>query len=269
MGRLLAVLLVMAMPRLLAAQGVRLELRPHAGDTLVMRMQQKVEVIATSRVNGRDSTVSMRRDVTLFSRSVVEGADQAGATIASLADSLLVEEHGVWQSRHLGSRVVMRLEPDGTTRLLDGGDALTSDAIVLLGQMPATLPGHAIRVGERWSHSTTMPIPGQPAGVGAGKLATTFRLDSLSRYGDVAYVSLKGTLSRPDGGVMLPHGVRYESTGTIVGQLRVDRRRGWLTALKATIDVKSVLTASNAAAPVHVTTRIVQTLRVLDPVDKP
>ncbi len=267
LGRVLAVALVMAMPRLLPAQGVRLELRPHAGDTLSMRMQQKVEVIATSRVKGRDSTVSMRRDVTLLSRSVVEAADPSGATIASLADSLIVEEHGTRQARHLGSRLVMRLEPDGTTRLLDGGNALTSDAVALLGQMPATLPGRDIRVGERWSHSTSMPIPGQPAGVSAGSLATTFRLDSLSRYGDVAYVSLKGTLSRPDGGVLLPQGVRYESTGTIVGQLQVDRRRGWLTALKATIDVKSVLTASGVA-PVHVSTRIVQTLRVLDPVDK-
>lgn len=255
-------------PRMAAAQGVKLELRPHSGDTLHLRMQQKVEVVATSKVKGNDSTVSMRRDVTLLSRSVVQGADPDGATIVALADSLIVEEHGAREVRPLGSRVTMRLAPDGTARVLDGGGALTSDAVALLGQMPATLPGRRVAVGERWSNSVAMPIPGQPEGVGAGTLETTFRLDSLSRYGDIAYVSLQGKLARPDGGVLLAHGVRYESSGTVTGHLELDRRRGWLTTLRASIVVRSVLTAAGAP-PVHVSTRIVQTLHVLDPVDKP
>lgn len=267
-GRLVAVALVVALPRVAAAQGLTLELRPHVGDTLRLRTQQKVEVIATSKVRGKDSTVTMRRDVTLFSHSVVQSADPSGATIVAFADSITVEEHGGGQGRALASRVTMRLAPDGTTRVLDSGGALTSDVVAMLGQMPATLPARPIAVGERWSHSAPVPIPGQPEGAGTGTLATTFRLDSLSRYGDVAYVSLHGTLARPDGGVVLPQGVRYESGGTISGQLQLDRRRGWLTALRATIVAKSVLTAAGAA-PVHVTTRIVQTLQVLDPVDKP
>jgi len=267
LGRLLVVALVVALPRLAAGQGVRLELRPHSGDTLHLRMQQKVEVIATSKMKGRDSTVSMHRDVTLLSRSAVERVDPSGATIVALADSLVIEEHGVRQARPLGSRVTMRLSPDGTTRVIDGGGALSGDAVALLGQMPATLPDRPISVGERWSHEVAMPIPGQPEGAGAGTLTTTFRLDSMSRYGDVAYVSLHGKLARPDGGVLLPQGVRYESSGTITGHLQLDRRRGWLTALRASIVVRSVLTAAGAA-PVHVSTRIVQTLHVLDPVDK-
>lgn len=268
--RLLGVaLLLAALPVTASAQGVKLELRPHAGDTLHLRMQQKVEVVATSRVKGRDSTVSMKRDVTLLSRSAVERADATGATVVALADSLIVEEHGGRHARPLGSRVAMRLAPDGTTRVLDdGGGALGRDAVALLAQMPATLPDRPIAVGERWTRSAPMPIPGQPEGAGAGTLTTTFRLDSLSRYGDVAYVSLNGTLERPDGGVLLPAGVRYESSGTITGHLQLDRRRGWLTALRASIAVRSVLTAEGAA-PVHVSTRIVQTLNALGPVDKP
>lgn len=233
-----------------------------------MKLQQRVEVVATSRVKERDSTVTMRRSTTLSSRSVVQATDASGATIVALADSMTVVEGGRRHSREIGARVVMHLAPDGTTRVIDDGGALVGDAAAMVRQMPATLPDHPIAVGTSWSHTAVMPIPGQPEGAGAGAVTTTFRLDSLSRYGDVAYISLRGRLARPEGGVMLPNGVRFESSGSMVGTVQVDRRRGWLTALRATIHVESVLTASGMA-PVRVRTRVEQTMNTADPVDKP
>jgi len=268
----LACMIGLAAPLGLGAQdangaGVRVELRPHGGDTLHMRLEQQVEVVARSKVKERDSTVVMRRSTTLYSRSVVRSADQEGATIAALADSIAVFEDGETRSRKLRARVVMHLAPDGTTRVLDDGGVLAGDAAALIRQMPATLPDHPITVGTTWTHTAAMPIPGQPEGIGAGEVTTTFRLDSLSRYGDVAYISLRGKLARPDGGVMLPNGVRFESSGNMTGTVQVDRRRGWLTTLRSTIIVESVLTASGMP-PVRVRTRVQQTMSTSDPVDK-
>lgn len=269
MGKIVATFACVAALALPAgAQGVRLELRPHGGDTLHMRLEQNLEVVARSRVKERDSTVIMRRSTTLHSRSVVQSVDPKGATIAAFADSMSITEGGATRSRKLRARVLMHLAPDGMTRVLDDGGVLAGDAAALIRQMPATLPDHPIEVGARWTHTAAMPIPGQPEGIGAGEVTTTFRLDSLSSYGDVAYISLRGKLARPDGGVMLPNGVRFESSGSMVGSVQVDRRRGWLTALRATITVESVLTASGMP-PVRVRTRVEQVVSTMDPVDKP
>ena len=254
---MVALLLVAGAPA--GAQGVRLELRPRVGDTLRLRMEQSVEVIATSHVQGRDSTVTMRRTVTLFSRSVIEQVDASGARVLAMADSMLMTDGSARQMRQLGARVTMHVAPDGTTRILDAGGAMTPETAALISQTPAMLPARPVPIGGSWTHSTVMPIPGQPEEAGAGTLAATFHLDSLSHYGDLAFVTMHGTLSRPDGGVMLPRGVRYESSGTLSGTLRVDRRRGWLTDLRATILVRSVLTAQGAP-PVNVRTRVTQTV---------
>jgi hypothetical protein len=69
-----------------------------------------------------------------------------------------------------------------------------------------------------------------PPGKG-GALKATFRLDSISRTGDLAYVSLRGTLRRDS-----PPTV---TTGLVTGTLVVDRQRGWLTDSRATIHVTS------------------------------
>jgi hypothetical protein len=121
------------------------------------------------------------------------------------------------------------------------------------------------RYGATWSHAAAVPIPGQ-LGAPTGKLHVTFRLDSLSRYGDVAYISMSGTVARPKSGA--GGGMTYESDGTVVGALEMDRRRGWLTSMRATITTKSAVTQDLGAQPVHVRTKITQWMRVIDPVDR-
>lgn len=264
---LLLLPLLAAMPRPAAAQGVLLELRPRAHDTLRLRLDQELEVVATMKVGGIDSLVTMQQRLTAHSRSIVQRADGRGATITAITDSAMVRSAPGAPARRTmsGARVSLHIAPDGRTRVLDAGGNLTPEASALVAGMPATLPRHAIEVGDSWSHVSTVPIPGQPEGAGGGTLTATFRLDSLSRYGDVAYVSIRGTLSRPPGGVKLQQGLTFESAGTVLGSMQVDRRRGWLTSMRAVIDVKSVLSPPAATgAAMHVRTRVTQWLRAVD-----
>ncbi len=249
-----------------AAQGVRLELRPHVGDTVSLRMDQTVETVATQRVRGADSTLAMQRAVTVFSRSVPLRVDRAGTTVLAISDSMIItDEHGRTARLGLGgARASLHVAPDGATKVVDNAGMLSAEAAALVGQMPATLPDGPVQVGATWTHAAAVPLPGA-ADAGAGRLRVTFRLDSLSRYGDVAFVSLQGTVARPKGGD--GRGRTYESDGTVTGALQVDRRRGWLTSMRMTITTKAALTRAAGEPPVHVRTRITQWLRVL--VDKP
>ncbi|HEX5580078.1 MAG TPA: hypothetical protein VFX39_00785, partial [Gemmatimonadaceae bacterium] len=246
-------------------------LRPHVGDTIRLRMDQDVEVVATSRMRGRDSTYRMQRHLTVHSRSIIERADAAGAVVLAVTDSAVVRDGSAPPRRTMaGGSIQFHVAPDGATRVMDGGGMLTPEASALVAQMPATLPKGELEIGDSWRHAVQVPIPGLPTGAPTGTLIATFRLDSLSRYGDVAYVSMRGSLARPAGGVALPQGGRYESTGTVIGQLEVDRRRGWLTGMRATVSVRSVLTPPPGvdAAPMHVSTLVKQWLRSVDAVDK-
>jgi hypothetical protein len=252
------------------AQGVLLELRPHTGDTVRIRLDQDVEVVATRKVDGRDSVVTMRRHLTVHSRSIVKHTDARGATVTAVTDSMLVREDdgGTVRAGFASATAQLLISPDGTTRVLSDGGLMTPEASALVSQMPATLPGRKVVPGATWSQATAVPLPGQADGPPAGRLTATFRLDSLSRYGDLAFVSMRGTLERPRGGVKLPKGGRYESAGTVTGSFQLDRRRGWLTDVRATITTKSVVTQGQTGSePVHVSTRVTQWLRA-GPVDK-
>ena len=259
-----------ALPLLLAApaaaQGVRLELRPHVGDTLHLRMDQTIETVATQRVRGADSTVAMQRAVTVFSRSVPQRADRGGTLVLAISDSMTMrDERGRVARLGLGgARASLHVAPDGATKVLDNAGMMTPEAAALVGQMPALLPAGPVKVGGTWSHAAAVPLPGVDD-AGAGRLRVTFRLDSLSSYGDLAYVSMQGTVARPKGGA--GGGRTYESDGTVAGALEVDRRRGWLTSMRMTITTKAAVTRAPGQPPVHVRTRITQWMRVL--VDKP
>jgi hypothetical protein len=129
--------------------------------------------------------------------------------------------------------------------------------------MPATLPAEPVPVGGTWSKVMTIPLAGQVGEEGAAILHTTYRLDSLSSDGAIAYISMQGTLSRDSTAAALPHGVRFSSTGNMTGSLLVDRIRGWWSESAAVISVRSTLTPppGGKAQPVHFQVRIVQRMR--------
>lgn len=252
------------------AQGVRLELRPRAGDTLHLRLDQEIEVSATQRKGNADSTVTMRRAVTVFSRSAVQRSDVHGATVLAITDSMVVREADgrTLRTGLAATRASLHVAPDGSTRVLAQGGMLSAEAATLMTQMPATLPAGPVEPGASWTQTAVVPIPGDRAGAARGRLTATFRLDSLSRYGDRAHVSMHGTLERPRAGTARGRAA-YESAGTVVGAFVLDRRRGWLVALSATIDARSSVTPPGAGGrPMHVHTRVTQTIRALDAVDK-
>jgi Family of unknown function (DUF6263) len=207
-----------------AAQTVKLEIRPRMGDTLHLRYDQRTEA-----TDGPTGTVVST--LLVMSRTIVVGSDKRGTDVVAVTDSVDMAPQSAEPARELleGRPLHLRVDPDGATKLaaVDTG-TVEPQLRATLAQMPAMLPRKAVKVGRTWRCDVQLPLP---PGRG-GKLKATFRLDSLSRSGDLAYVSLRGMLRR-DG----PSGAA--STGVVTGTLLVDRRRGWLTDSRATIHVTS------------------------------
>src|SRR5207237_3905614 len=137
----------------------------------------------------------------------------------------------------------------------------------IFGGMPAMLARQPVRVGEKRTREMQSPLSGDPGALGSVK--ATFRLDSLGRNGDVAYVSMNGTMSRinPAGAPAPPTG--YTTSGTLTGTIQIDRRLGWITDSRSSIIVRSTI-ASVASrkgepqrSPMQVRTKITQWIRAM------
>lgn len=100
-----------------------------------------------------------------------------------------------------------------------------------------------------------VPLPGEPGAT--GRVRTTFQLDSLSRSGGVAYISMRGVLSHDHS-----DGSLSETSGSLTGTMQLDRRLAWITDTQATIDVWSMVKAPGSSQLMQVHTRVRQTLRV-------
>jgi hypothetical protein len=205
------------------AQTVKLEIRPRIGDTLHLRYDQRIE--ASDGPRG-----SMVSTLLVLSRTIVVGSDKRGTDVVAVTDSVDMAPQSAEPARELleGRPLHLRVEPDGSTKLAAIDTATVAPQLrATLAEMPAMLPRKAVKVGRVWKCDVQLPLP---PGRG-GKLKATFRLDSLSRSGDSAYVSVHGVLRRDEPGAA--------STGVVTGTLLVDRRRGWLTDSRATIHVTS------------------------------
>ena len=60
--------------------------------------------------------------------------------------------------------------------------------------MPSMLSRKPVAVGEKWSKEMRIPLAGDPGAEGTVK--ATLQLDSLSRSGQMAFISIRGTISR-------------------------------------------------------------------------
>ena len=261
--RVVVLLLACAGP--LAAQGVLLELRPRVGDTLRMRLDQETEITA-SRVGGKPLTVTT--SVRMYSRAIVLGVDGAVSIILAVTDSMTIDsndEHArvlAEQARRgiEGRQVRLRLVPDGTVALAEAERGVAREVKDMVSIMPGSFPKEPIAVGDTWMRE--MPIPGSaqmnvPAG---GRVVARFRLDSLSRSGDLAFVSMKGTFDAPDA-------ARREdaAAGSVSGSMVVNRKRGWLSESRFLIQMRSTMPASTQTnrPGMQFRTRITQLMRVL------
>ena len=245
----------LAAPRGAGAQtprrtGVRLEVRPRPGDTVSTRLDQTVQMTGTMRADSGESSRTVVTTMVVFGRVVPERREGKGTRLLALTDSLDVQSTGgraavdeeALRRALVGRHLHLFLAPDGSTQIVEEPVETTSALRALVAQMPATLPNHVVRVGDRWQQVMVIPVAGDPTGTPAGELTTTFRLDSLSRDGRRAWISLRGAITRDSSATPLPPGATYSMTGEVVGRVQVDRHAGWITESRATIVVRSTLT---------------------------
>jgi hypothetical protein len=257
-------------PASMKAAAVMLEVRPRAGDTVAVRLEQRVEMLGTRRIAGHDSTARVMSSMVMYARTIVESVNASNSIVATHTDSVQLEtsdDHAKTMRadavRALSGTVSrLRLLPDGTGESLDS--AIGTQRGTLVAVMPATLPASPVAVGGKWTRS--MPIPSTNAARGAGEVRAVFRLDSLTADGRFAWISMKGSMRRDE---RAPAGATGESvgavTGAISGAMTLDRRRGWIVSAFTDMTVRSTVTTPGApSVPLKVTVRVTQTMRADD-----
>lgn len=253
--------------------GIRLEVRPRPGDTIRTRLDQTVEMTGTMLRDGEKSSKTVVTTMVVFGRIVPERREGKGTRILALTDSLAVSSVGgraavdeeTLRRALVGRHLHLLLSPDGSTQILEEPLETSAALRALVAQMPATLPNHVVKVGDRWQQVMAIPVAGDPTGTQAGELTTDFRLDSLSRDGRVAFVSLRGAITRDSSATPLPEGATYSMTGEVAGVVLVDTRRRWITESRATIVIRSTLTppTDSGDPPMHFLMKVTQRLRAL------
>ncbi|HJU73290.1 MAG TPA: DUF6263 family protein [Gemmatimonadaceae bacterium] len=266
---LLAALLALGGVREAAAQRYSLQLRPRAGDTLRLKLEQTTEFEGTK---GRDkpanpgakpdSVAQERTGLRVYTRIAVEATDLNGAEVTAITDSVRLTS-SVAGGAALeaaaraaeGRRVRLHVAPDGATTVSPAEGPQASALRAMMTQMPATLPREPVEIGQSWVRTMEIPVapPGDPAGSAA--LSGTFRLDSVSRGGDSAYVSLTGRLARSASVPYLNQGsgrsrrnATVSTSGSITGSIVIDRTRGWIVDVRTSVVSRSLMQESGGAA---------------------
>jgi hypothetical protein len=252
---------------------VTLEVRPHAGDTVSVRLEHTVEMTGTRRMTDHDSTVRVSSSMLMLARTIVESVGPTGVVVVMRTDSVALEssdDHAPAMREDArralrGATSRLRLLPDGTAESLDG--AMGPEGASLLAVMPATLPRKPVQVGDRWTQS--MPMPSAAGRSAGGEVRASFRLDSLTSAGRFAWISMKGTLNRSEPAAQGQQGPASERvgsmTGTLTGGLKLDRKRGWVVDSFTSMTVRSVVASPDQpGAPLRVTVRILQRMRAED-----
>jgi hypothetical protein len=150
--------------------------------------------------------------------------------------------------------------------MVDDGDP-NSELRHLFGEMPAMLARTAVSIGEKWTREMQIPLSSEPGAVGS--VRATFRLDSLGRNGDIAYVSMRGSISRINTIGAAPAGPGYGTSGQLSGTLQIDRRLGWITDSRSSIIVRSTIASPPGRdgeperAAMQVRTKITQWIRAM------
>lgn len=254
------------------AQLVLLQIRPHVGDTLHLRLEQRTELTGDRRSNGAPTVASITTSVRVYSRAIVERSAAAGTFVRAITDSVRLtggDETIAGAARRAleGRAMLLRISPDGTVALVDdAGEALpgASDAVAL---MPAAFPKGPVAVGYTWSREMPLPAGGRltpGAAPVAGWLHTKFRLDSVTRGGTLAWVSMHGEMTAdPDARLEGGTGPLLEK-GTVYGTMLVDRARGWLTESQFTIVAHSIVRTRGAADSImRFETRVTQRMKAV------
>jgi hypothetical protein len=261
------------MPGSLAAQAVLLQIRPPIGDTLRMHLSQTVEMTGTTPgITRTNPARSMTTSIEIYTRAIAKQWTTGGTLMQTITDSVAMTPASAASLADLKRRALqgksawIRVSADGAVEVVDDGDQ-ASELRHLFSEMPAMLSRAPIAVGEKWTQEMQIPLSGEPGALGS--VRATFQLDSLSRSGDIAFISMKGSLSRINLPRAVASGAGYETSGTLAGNLQIDRRLGWITDSRSTIVVRSTVAAAGQPkgqpqrGPMTVRTRITQWIRVM------
>jgi hypothetical protein len=252
-----------------SAQTVLLQIRPPIGDTLRMHLSQTVEMTGTTKGGKPTSLVT---SIEVFTRAIAHQWTQSGTLMQTITDSVAVTPSSAAAiadlRRHAmqAKPVWLRVSTDGAMEMVDDGDP-NSELRHLFGEMPAMLARNTVSIGERWTREMQIPLSSEPGAVGS--VRATFRLDSLSRNGDIAFISMRGTMSRINTPGAAPAGPGYGTTGQLSGTIQIDRRLGWITDSKSSIIVQSTIASAAThdgepeRAAMQVRTKITQWIRAM------
>jgi hypothetical protein len=144
-----------------------------------------------------------------------------------------------------------------------GGAAWASQAGSLIAQMPATLPRQAIAPGATWTRSMEVPLATASHPQATGTLTVTFQFDSLSRNAELAFLSVRGRLTRANAEPSKRGAEVVESSGTITGHVLVDRRRGWITDARTTLSIRSLVIHADGKPPMRIRMVVSQWMRAM------
>jgi hypothetical protein len=254
-----------AIPRETWAQRFVLELRPRFGDTLRLRLDQTSEVSGSRQ--GRASTKQIVTTLSMFSRAIVEHSTPASATILAITDSVTFNSTDdramplmrATQSQLTGRQMRLRLAPDGTVTLADDVPRVAREVAELVSVMPASFPRASVAIGDTWLREVPIP-PAASYGVPLGGVVkAAFRLDSVSADGHNAYLTLRGTVVQP-GSTPADKGM---ITGSLNGNMIVDRHRGWLSESRFLVQMRTTVTPTGAA-PMDFRVKVTQHMRVIE-----
>lgn len=250
---------------------VLLQVRPTHADTIKVRLDQTVEMTGPAGTDGKPVVES--GTLVLLATLAVESVDTEGATIVSVTDSIRVNSPPnsaasavlAWAAIAEKRAVRFRVAPNGAAYIPSGrGRAVPSTSVT--AAMPATLPPRAIAPGSTWNSVLQVPLASSTDPGGTATLVAMFKFDSLSKSGELAFLSLRGRLTKTDADV--PQATNgqslVETSGTVEGQILLDRRRGWITDARTTFSLLSLVTpAEPGKTPIRVKTTISQWLRAM------
>jgi hypothetical protein len=203
-------------------------------------------------------------------RTIVQASRTATTTVLTIVDSAQVrssDAHGAVMAAQAeralrGQQLLLQLAEDGSVESARDarGTAVPPDMAEAMAAMPAVFPHHPVSVGERWEREMPLPTGGALGSRGSAHVLAQFRLDSLGRNGELAYVSMHGDIvSDPDAQGM-------QLSGNLSGAMRVDRVRGWMTESRFAVLIRSLVTppAMSGMAPMRFVTKLTQHLRTMD-----
>jgi len=253
-----------------AQQPVMLRIQPHVGDTMYTRFEQSVEMIGTRNVHLVDTTMTSRMDIMILSHSLVQASDGHGTTVLAITDSVAMEGHGTGAGAPTeairramqGRQAQLHIARDGSAELLNASDDVSPEVEALYSGMPATLPERLVSVHSTWERTAFIPVSQESDSAHSAKVRTTYRLDSLSSNGALAYISIHGTISRDSAAALVSESLRVGSTGTVTGRMTMDRKHGWWIESEISITIKSMVTRIvEPVSTMQVQTHIVQSMQ--------